>query len=91
MSPEHHGNDGIPRARGRVSIPGASREERWPGANEEKTEKLLVRSLKRQAGIQGLQLRHSAYGYALIDSAGKRVDDRNDMTPTEVKSWLGGG
>jgi hypothetical protein len=91
VSPEHHGNGGIPRARGRVFLPGASREERWPGANEEKVEKLLVRSLKRQAGVQGLELRHSAHGYALIDSAGRRVNDRNDMTPAEVKSWLGRG
>jgi hypothetical protein len=69
----------------------ASREERWPGANEEKVEKLLVRSLKRQAGAQGLELRHSAYGYALIDSASKRVKDRNDMTLAEVETWLDRG
>ena len=93
MSPEHQGNDGIPRARRGVTVPpgGASREEYWPGANAEKAEKLLLRSLKRQAGAQGLELRHSAYGYALIDSARKRVEERNDMTLAEVKSWLGGG
>lgn len=93
MSPEHRGDGGIPRARRGVPAPpgGGSREERWPGANEEKAEKLLVRSLKRQARARGLQLRHSAYGYALIDSARKHVQDRNDMTPAEVKSWLGGG
>jgi hypothetical protein len=90
VSPEHQGNDGIPRARRGVTVPpgGASREEYWPGANAEKAEKLLLRSLKRQAGAQGLELRHSAYGYALIDSARKRVEDRNDMTLTEVKSRL---
>ncbi len=70
---------------------GAPREERWPGANEEKTEKLLVRSLKRQAGTQGLQLRRSDHGYALVDSAHKRVQDRNNMTLHEVESWLGRG
>ncbi|HZD88441.1 MAG TPA: hypothetical protein VE088_10595 [Gaiellaceae bacterium] len=48
-----------------------------------------MRSLKRQAAAQGLQLRHSDYGYALIDSARKPVDDRNDMTLAEVESWLG--
>jgi hypothetical protein len=76
-----------------VSAPpgSASREERWPGANEEKAEKLLVRSLKREAGAQGLQLRHSAYGYALVDTAHKRVEDRNNMTLHEVESWLGRG
>jgi hypothetical protein len=67
---------------------GASREERWPGANAEKAEKLLLRSLKRQAGAQGLELRHSAYGYALVDSARKHVGERNDMTLAEVKSRL---
>ena len=66
----------------------ASREERWYGANEEKVEKLLLRSLKRQAGAQGLELRHSAYGYALIDSARKQVEERNDMTLAEVRSRL---
>jgi hypothetical protein len=74
-----------------ISAPpgGPSREESWPGANEAKAEKLGVRSLKRQAAAQGLQLRHSDYGYALIDSARKPVDDRNDMTLAEVESWLG--
>ena len=90
MNPEHPGDGGIPRARRSVTVPpgGASREERWPGANAEKTEKLLLRSLKRQAGAHGLELRHSAYGYALIDSAKKRVEDRSDMTLAEVKSRL---
>lgn len=91
MKPEHHGNGGIPRARGGVTVPlgGASREESWPGATEAKAEKLGVRSLKRQAAAQGLQLRHSDSGYALIDSARKPVNDRNNMTLAEVESWLG--
>jgi hypothetical protein len=91
MKPEHHGNGGIPRARRGVTVPpgGASRRERWPDANEEKAEKLLARSLKRRAGAQGLELRHSAYGYALINSARKPVNDRNNMTLAEVESWLG--
>ena len=93
VSPEQRGNGGIPHARRGVSVPpgGASREEHWAGANEEKTEKLLVRSLKRQAGARGLQLRHSDHGYALVDAAHKRVEDRNDMTLREVESWLGRG
>jgi hypothetical protein len=91
VSPEHHGNGGIPRARRRVSVPlgGPSRDESWPGANEAKVEKLSVRRLKRQADAQGLALRHSAYGYSLIDSARKPVNDRNNMTLAEVESWLG--
>lgn len=90
VSPEHHGNGGIPRARRPVSVPpgGASRDERWPGANEAKAEKLGVRSLKRQAAAQGLQLRHSDSGYSLIDSARKPVSG-NHMTLAEVESWLG--
>jgi hypothetical protein len=93
VSPEHRDSGGIPRARRGVSAPpgGASKEERWPGANEEKAEKLLVRSLKRKAGTQGLQLRHSDQGYALVDTAHKRVQDRNNMTLREVESWLGRG
>jgi hypothetical protein len=71
-----------------TTLGGAAREERWPGANEEKAEKLLVRSLKRQAGIHGLQLRHSDRGYALVDTAHKRVQDRSDLTLDEVESWL---
>jgi hypothetical protein len=70
---------------------GAPREERWPGANEEKVEKLLLRRLKSQADLQGLQLRHSDHGYALVDSARKQITDRNDMTLAEVESWLGRG
>jgi len=90
VSPEHRDNGGIPRGRRGASAPpgGTSREERWPGANEEKAEKLLVRSLKRQAGAQGLQLRHSDHGYALVDTAHKRVQDRSDLTLGEVESWL---
>jgi len=93
MSLEHRNNDGIPRTRRAISPPpgGTTREERWSGANEEKAEKLLVRSLKRQAGAQGLELRHSDRGYALIDTAHKRVQDRSNLTLHEVESWLGRG
>ena len=72
-----------------MPLGGASREESWPGANEAKAEKLGVRSLRRQAAARGLQLRHSDSGYALIDSARKPVNDRNNMTLAEVDSWLG--
>ena len=91
MSTEHRSDGGIPHTRRALSLPpgAASREETWPGANEQKDEKLLVRSLKRQAGAQGLQLRHSDHGYALVDTAHKRVQDRSDLTLREVKSWLG--
>jgi hypothetical protein len=84
---------GLPRAQGRlVSPPGSpATDEVWPGANEAKVEKLLLRKLQRLAQAGGLELRHSAYGYALIDSDRKRVDDRNDLTLREVESCLGRG
>ena len=90
MTPATRNEDGVQRTRRGISAPpgGASREESWLGANEAKAEKLGVRSLKRQAGAQGLQLRHSDYGYALIDSAHKPVNG-NKMTLAEVESWLG--
>ena len=90
MSPARQEDHGIPRIRRALSAPagGAPREESWPGANEAKAEKLGVRSLKRVAGAQGLELRHSDYGYALIDSARRPVNG-NDMTLAEVESWLG--
>lgn len=90
MNPERRGEYGIRRTVQRVSAPpgAASGEERWPGANEEKTERLQLRSLKRQAAAQGLELRHSDYGYALIDSVRKPVDDRNDMSLDEIEVLL---
>ena len=42
----------------------------------------------KRARAQGFELRHSAYGYALLDPAHKRIDDRSDMTLTEVESCL---
>jgi hypothetical protein len=77
----------MPRATRKLSPPSA-REESWAGANQEKAERLGVRSLKRRAGAQGLELRHSDYGYALIDSARKSVNQRNNMTLVEVENWL---
>jgi hypothetical protein len=81
---------GIPRSRKGVAAPlgGARREESWVGANEAKAEKLRGRTLQRRADARGLALRHSAYGYALIDSTRRRVDDRSDMTLDEIESWL---
>jgi hypothetical protein len=81
---------GIPRRRERLSVPAreASRDESWPGANEAKREQLQRNNLQRLARAQGLELRHSAYGYALLDLAHERIDDRNDMTLEEVESCL---
>ncbi len=81
---------GIPRVRGILTVPpgSASGEEHWGGASKAKTEKLRRNELQRRARSRGFQLRHSAYGYSLVDPARKPVDDRNDMTLDEVQSWL---
>lgn len=38
--------------------------------------------------MRGLELRHTTYGYALIDGARQRVDDRNDLTLDDVETLL---
>ena len=60
-------------------------------ANNEMVDKLRRNGLKRKARASGLELRHSSYGYALIDADRNRVDDRNDLTLDEVAARLGGG
>jgi hypothetical protein len=81
---------GIPHRREQLTGPPGetSREETWAGANEAKNEKLQRHSLERRARAQGLELRHSEYGYALLDPARNRIDDRNDLTLEEVESCL---
>jgi len=81
---------GIPRRRERVSVPlgATAKNETWVGANEAKREKLLRNTLQRRARGQGFELRHSDNGYALLDRARKRVDDRDDLTLKEVESCL---
>jgi hypothetical protein len=59
-----------------------------PTANKEMTEKLRRNGLRRLARSHGLELRQSSYGYSLIDSERKRVDDRNDLTLDEVARRL---
>jgi hypothetical protein len=90
VSPAPNGEDGVPRRRRQVVAPpgGASREENWRGANDAKTEKLRRNSLQRLARAHGLELRHSEYGYALIDTTRKQVDGRNDLSLDEVDSHL---
>jgi hypothetical protein len=84
------GEDGIPRRSERLSaLRGAKpKDESWLGANEAKSEKLQRNTLDRRARAQGLELRHSAYGYALLDRARNRIDDRSDLTLAEVESRL---
>jgi hypothetical protein len=59
-------------------------------ANAEKSEKLRRNRLKRQARAHGLELRHSAYGYSLIDAARDSVGGRNDLTLDDVEGQLDG-
>jgi hypothetical protein len=81
---------GIPRRQRQVVVPpgSPSTEEDWRDANQAKGEKLRRKNLQRLAGARGLELRHSAYGYALIDSARQRIEDRSDMTLDEIESCL---
>jgi len=81
---------GIPRGHLRlVGPPGSpATEEDLRGANDAKIEKLRRNDVERRARTRGLELRHSAYGYALIDSARRPVDDRNDMSLDEVELLL---
>ena len=90
MSRVGAGEGGIPRIHRRLAVPpgGASGEESWGGANAAKVEKLRRNDLQRRAGARGLKLRHSAYGYGLIDGAHEHVQGRHDMTLDEVESWL---
>jgi len=57
-------------------------------ANREMTHKLERNSLQRRARLHGFELRHSAYGYSLIDGERARVDGRNDLTLDEVNARL---
>jgi hypothetical protein len=57
-------------------------------ANAEMADKLRCNGLRRRAGVHGLELRHSDYGYSLIDIARNRVDGRNDLTLDEVAAHL---
>ena len=90
MSPERRSDGGLPRSTHSVSTLPRRAEEHWAGANQAKAEKLRGRSLQRRAGANGFELRHSAYGYSIVDSARNLVDGRNDLSLDEVESWLDG-
>jgi hypothetical protein len=57
-------------------------------ANKERTHMLRQNALRRKARGRGLELRHSAYGYSLVNSSRARVDGRNDLTLDEVEARL---
>lgn len=58
-------------------------------ANREMTQVLRQNALRRKARARGLDLRHSSYGYSLVDSNRARVDGRNDLTLDEVEARIG--
>ena len=79
--------DGVPLRLGK--LPGSAPvEENLAGANEAKDVKLRVRRLQRRARDGGFELRHSDYGYALIDAAHRPVDGRRDLSLKEFASLL---
>jgi hypothetical protein len=90
VSPAPREESGIPHARTVLAAPlgGARAGEDWSGANQAKSDKLRHKSLRRRARADGIELRHSAYGYALIDRARRPVEDRHDMSLDEVEAWL---
>lgn len=57
-------------------------------ANREMADTLQRNSLRRKARAQGLELRHSSYGYSLVDAGRSRVEGRNDFTLDEVEARL---
>ena len=85
MSTGPREDGGMPRVRKALA---ALPAEEWHGANEAKADKLRHKSLQRRARARGLELRHSDYGYALIEAPHKRIDERSDMTLDEIESWL---
>lgn len=87
MATENRSDSGIPFKIG-VLPGGARREETWADANRAKDETLRLRSVRRSAGAEGMEIRHSDYGYALIGTDRKSVNGRNDMSLKEVESWL---
>jgi hypothetical protein len=89
VNPSHPGQGGVPRRQGRFApAPGAETPEDWRGANDAKAEKLRRHALQRRAHAEGLQLRHSSYGYALIDATRHPIENRHDLSLDEVESKL---
>ena len=59
-------------------------------ANRDMAHTLQRNLLRRKARAHGLELRHSSYGYSLIDGNRAQVDGRNDLTLDEVGARLDG-
>jgi hypothetical protein len=85
-------NDARARARrDRSGIIPRDRETFDPAAaNAQMVETLRLTGLRRRARAGGLVLRHSDYGYSLINRAGDRVGGRSDLTLDNVEAHLDG-
>jgi hypothetical protein len=57
-------------------------------ANTQKAVTLRLTRLRRRARARGLKVRHSDYGYSLIDGAQDRLGGRSDLTLDEVEAHL---
>jgi len=82
---------GLPRSHRRVAaLPPVDAQTTQEGqqASEAMARKLRRNHLKRRARQSGLELRHSSYGYSLIDAARSRIEGRNDLSLDEVESIL---
>ena len=79
------------RAKPSVSTIAPSDRERFDpaAANTQKAETLRLTRLRRRARARGLTVRHSDYGYSLIDGARDRLGGRSDLTLDEVEAHLG--
>lgn len=79
-------------ARGKAAGAQRSRQGREvvdaPAANAARADKLRTNSLRRLARAHRLELRHSDYGFSLVDDTGKRLEGRNDLTLNEVDKLL---
>jgi hypothetical protein len=82
-------NNSRPRATtNRSAITPRDRERFDPdAANAQKAKTLRLTGLRRRARARGLTLRHSDYGYSLIDGTG-RVGGRGDLTLDDVEAHL---
>lgn len=57
-------------------------------ANKEMAHVLRRNTLRRKARALGFELRHSSYGYSLIDANRAQIGGRNDLTLDDVETHL---
>jgi hypothetical protein len=87
VTSENRSHGGLPIKVGPLPA-GARPAETWVGANQAKDETLRLRSVRRRAGRDGIEIRHSDYGYTVIGTDRKSVNGRNDMSLKEIEAWF---